>query len=551
MAIFNQIKNLVYDQVSLVLSAKGKVLNIPAFDLTVPPSKVPGDVATNVVLMVAKEAKENPKKLAEEIAAQFPTNELVSKVEIAGPGFLNFWLTDLALQSELFDLVSGNSTIHSGSKEKILLEFVSANPTGPLHVGHGRGAALGDSLARIFKYLGHEVICEFYINDSGGQIRKLGLSTEARYKEIKGEAFDFPEEGYKGSYVKDIAQDIIDSKLHLKTVTDSQMVFDETDFAGYASSKNLKVIQESLKNFGVHFDEWYPESRLHKSNKVLSLLKDLQKKDLAYEQEGAVWFKATQFGDEKDRVLKKGNEAPTYFASDIAYHVEKFDRKLDKYINIWGADHHGYAQRLKGALKAIGFESDRLEVIFNQLVSIKGGRLSKRAGDMVTLQELVEEVGKDAARFFFALRGPGTHFEFDLDLAKKQASDNPVFYVQYVHARCRSIFREAEKRGLSTDVTFWKNKPLAEKVADAEKDVLLHLASFDKVVELCAKDRSNHHLTVYLLELAGKYHSFYEKCHVLVEDPVTRSFRLALVESIRKRVAEGLELLGVSAPESL
>jgi arginyl-tRNA synthetase len=331
----------------------------------------------------------------------------------------------------------------------------------------------------------------------------------------------------------------------------AQMVFSESDYAGWASRRLRDAIEETLTGFGVQFDTWFRESTLHHENHVTRLIADLQAKNLAYEQDGAIWFRATDFGDEKDRVLQKGNEAPTYFASDIAYHVKKFAGSWDQLVNIWGADHHGYAQRLKGALKALGLESEKLQIVFNQLVSIKGGRLSKRAGDIITLQELVDEVGRDATRFFFALRSPGAHFEFDLDLAKKQAPDNPVFYVQYVHARCCSIFREAEKRGYSVDPLGWKKLDIKEPVAEAEKAVLLHLASFDRTVELCAKDFSNHHLTVYLLELAGKYHSFYEKCHVLVDDAAVRSFRLGLVEAIRRRVAEGLGLLGVTAPNEL
>lgn len=551
--IISSLEDLVRRRTLDVLKSKGKECSVPTFEISLPPPKVPGDLATNVVLMIAKEVGEPPRKLAEDILREFPKTNLIKKAEIAGPGFLNFWLDDEALKGELEDLLVSGQKPHPKKTDspKMLMEYVSANPTGPLHVGHGRGAALGDSLVRIFKFLGYDVTSEFYVNDSGGQIRKLGLSMEARVRELKGEEANFPEDGYKGSYVVDFAKDAIASGKNFKPVESTQMIFTEDDLAGYASARNLKHIQDILKSFGVEFDQWYKESTLHKAGTVHKWIEELRKKGFVYEQEGAVWFKATEFGDEKDRVLQKGNEAPTYFASDIAYHADKLARGFKKLVDIWGADHHGYAQRVKGALKALGEDPAKLDVVFNQLVSVKGGRMSKRAGDMVTLEEVVNDVGRDATRFFFALRSPGAHFEFDLDLAKKQASENPVFYVQYVHARCCSIFKEAEKRGFSTDTLAWKKGGLNEAITEAEKSVILHLGNFNRVVENCVRDYSNHHLTVYLVELAGQYHSFYERCQVLVDDPALRSFRLGLVDALRKRVAQGLGLLGVGAPESL
>lgn len=545
--ILSELKKLISTCTSEVLNAEGKPSDVPEFDLSTPPPRVPGDLASNVPLLIAKKVGMSPRALAEKIIAAFPKTGLVEKIEIAGAGFLNFWVSDAGFQNELAELLAGGEK-HTKQSGKILVEFVSANPTGPLHVGHGRGAALGDSMVRILRYLGHDVTAEFYINDAGGQIRNLGLSVEARIKELRGETVALPEEGYKGEYVIDIAKEAVAAGKTFKPVEPTQMIFSDADAAGYASAKNLKVIQKTLADFGVSFDNWFSETSLHAKNAVHALIRELKKKNLAYDQEGATWFRATDYGDEKDRVLQKANEAPTYFASDLAYHADKYARGFSSIVNIWGADHHGYAQRLKGALQAIGLDPAKLDVIFNQMISIKGARMSKRAGNVVTLQEVVEDVGRDATRFFFALRSPGAHFEFDLDLAKKQANDNPVYYVQYLHARCCSIFREAEKRGFKA-----ADKPAAlkEPLAAIEKDVLVHLASFDRVVEICAKDKSNHHLTVYLQELAGKFHSFYEKCHVLVDDAGTRGFRLGLVGAIRRRVAQGLDLLGVSAPEQL
>ncbi|MCG3204792.1 MAG: Arginine--tRNA ligase [Elusimicrobia bacterium] len=549
--ILIELKKLISSCAMDVLTSQGKEADLPEFDLTNPPPRVPGDLATNVALALAKRVGTSPRSLAEQMIKSFPQTDWIQKIDIAGAGFLNFWLTDQAFQSELQDFLKGQYGPITNDRQKILLEFVSANPTGPLHVGHGRGAALGDSLVRILRYLGHEVNAEFYINDAGGQIRNLGLSVEARIKEIQGETVSFPEEGYRGEYVIDIAKQALTEGKKFNPVQPAQMIFDETDAAGYASAINLKIIQKTLADFGVKFDQWFSESSLHKKNAVLKLIQELRDKNLAYDQEGATWFRATQFGDEKDRVLQKANEAPTYFASDLAYHADKLSRGFSKLINIWGADHHGYAQRLKGALQAIGLDASKLEVVFNQMISIKGARMSKRAGNVVTLQEVVDEVGCDATRFFFALRSPGAHFEFDLDLAKKQASDNPVYYVQYLHARCCSIFREAEKRGWTFARETGQPPLLKEPLTDIEKETLIFLASFDRTVETCARDLSNHHLTGYLQELAGKFHSFYEKCRVLEEDPTVRNFRLGLVDAIRRRVAQGLNLLGVSAPQTL
>jgi arginyl-tRNA synthetase len=541
--LFARLQSLLTQATDAALKKRGSDVACPPFDITLPPAKVSGDVASNAALMLAKTLGASPRSIAEDIIAALPKGGLIEKADIAGAGFVNVWLAPSAFQEELDDIFKDARP--AVAPKKFLFEFVSANPTGPLHVGHGRGAALGDSLVRIFRYLGHKVESEFYVNDSGGQIRNLGLSVEARLKELKGEVVPFPENGYQGEYVIEIAKEIIASGRALATVETTQMVFSENDLAGYASAKNLAVIQNTLRDFGVHFDHWYFESSLHRKNAVVKFIDALRAKDLAYDQDGATWFRASQFGDEKDRVLKKANEAPTYFAADLAYHHDKFSRGFDTYVNIWGADHHGYAQRLKGALNAIGEDAGKLEVLFNQMISIKGGRMSKRAGNVITLQEVVEEVGRDATRFFFALRSPGAHFEFDVDLAKKQANDNPVYYVQYLHARCCSIEREAAKRE-------WTGQGGNGFIlAPQEKDVVLCLAQFDRIVEKCAADYSNHHLTVYLQELAGRFHSFYEHCHVLVDDQPTRTFRLALVKAIRRRVAQGLDLLGVSAPEQL
>lgn len=529
----------------------------------VPPANVPGDFASNWPLSLAKAARRAPRQVAQEIIALVENGSVLEKTEVAGPGFLNFTMSAGWLTEELRRLLRerGNYARRAGrSGERVLIEFVSANPNGPLHVGHGRGAALGDSLARIFRHLGFDVTTEYYINNVGNQMENLGASVMWRadvldptyLSDEERDAFKAKkvEDLYKGEYLVDTARDI------MRRFPKEQ---ERPRGIGFFRDESLTLILMGIKNdlgaFGVSHDTWYPESRLFEEGRVDAALAELKKRGDLKEEEGALWFLSTKYGDDKDRVLKRGDERLTYFASDIAYHHEKFGRGFTRLIDIWGTDHHGYVPRVKAATQALGHDPEKLTILLYQLVSlVRGGKpvaMSTRTGEFVRLTEVVDEVGKDAARFFFALRSPNSQLEFDLDLAKRQASDNPVFYVKYVHARCCSIFREAEKRGVGPTDTPGETFSAPAVLDPAERTLLVRLASFPDVLEQCAKDLTPHHMTDYLLKLAGDFHRFYENCPVLNAPDALRPFRFALVDGVRTTIKNGLALLSVDAPEAM
>lgn len=529
----------------------------------VPPANIPGDFASNWPLSLAKLARKSPRQVAQEIIAQVETGSVLEKVEVAGPGFLNFTLSADWLLKELRELLQKRADFarrETLKGERVLIEFVSANPNGPLHVGHGRGAALGDSLARIYRHLGYEVTTEYYVNNVGNQMENLGASIMWRADALdpsylnEQEKADYtqknPDDLYKGDYLVDVARDVM-RRFPPGSERPRGIVF----FRDEGLALILNGIRSDLAAFGVSHDTWYPESRLFEEGRVDAALAELRQRGDLKEEEGALWFLSTKYGDDKDRVLKRQDERLTYFASDIAYHHEKFGRGFTRLIDIWGTDHHGYVSRVKAAAQALGHDPARLTILLYQLVSlVRAGKpvaMSTRTGEFVKLTEVVEEVGKDAARFFFALRGPNSQLEFDLDLAKRQASDNPVFYVKYVHARCCSLFREAEKRGVRSldSVTMGFSSPA--QLDPSERALLIRLATFPDVLDQCARDLTPHHLTDYLLKLAGDFHRFYENCSVLNAPDDLRSFRFALVDGVRLTIQNGLSLLGVDAPEEM
>jgi len=530
-----------------------------AVSVEAPPANIPGDLASNLPMALAKRLGRPPRQVAQEILSKLPAGGPVERGEIAGPGFLNFFLGAPWLLEELRLLLRGREKYgrrSAANAEKILLEFVSANPNGPLHVGHGRGAALGDSLARLLRHLGHDVTTEYYINNMGNQMENLGASLMWRCGELEPGYLDEgearlvreknPDDLYKGDYIRDIARALL-REFPDKSARPHGLPF----FRQKGIEAVLAMIRGDLELFGVGFDSWYPESSLYDTGAVEDSWGLLRQNDYLKEEEGAVWFLSTKFGDDKDRVIKRKDERPTYFASDIAYHAQKFTRGFGRLIDIWGTDHHGYVPRIKAVVQALGHDPEALTVLLYQLVSlVRDGKpvaMSTRSGEFVTLKEVMDEVGKDACRFFFALRSPNSHLEFDLELAKKQAPENPVFYVQYVHARCCSLFREAEKRGVTIGDTAAFSAP--KELAPRERALLVKLASFPDTLEQCRKDLSPHHLTAYLLSLAGEYHRFYEECRVLGEPADVTAFRLALVDGVRTLIKNGLNLLGASAPE--
>jgi arginyl-tRNA synthetase len=528
---------------------------LPEFVLEVPREKEHGDFATNIAMLLAKQAKMAPRQVAEVLKPNIDTaGTWVAKMEIAGPGFINFYLDFRWLYDVLPEVEAGGDRYGSGTAgagKKVQVEFVSANPTGLLHMGNARGAALGDTMASLLQAAGFEVEREFYINDAGNQIENFGKSLEARYFQQLGQDVPFPEEGYHGQDIIDTVKGLIaregDKYLAMEAGLRREMLI------RYALAEKLSAIKAALENFGVKYDIWFSEQSLHDSGAVEKVLKDLQEKEYIYEKEGALWFKATAFGDEKDEVVVRSNGTPTYFAADIAYHQNKFERGFSRVINIWGADHHGHVRRLKGAIKAIGCDPDALDVVIMQLVRLfKGGemvRMSKRSGEFITLEELVAEVGRDAARYFFVMRSADSHLDFDLDLAKSQTNENPVFYIQYAHARICSIFRQLAEKGDRIPAAM--QAKLEQLKEPAELELIRKLADFPGEVTEAAICLEPHRIARYTHELAGLFHSFYNGHRVMGEDRELQEARLVLVGAARTVLRNALGLLGVGAPESM
>ena len=526
---------------------------LPEVFLEVPPEKSFGDYATNFAMQAARTLKANPRKIAEAIVThlQFPW---LDRAEIAGPGFINFYLKPDWLYELLQEILEQGETYgntQAGRQQKIQIEFVSANPTGPLHVGHGRGAAFGSALANLMRAAGYDVQKEFYINDAGNQIDNLALSVEARYLELLGQTVEFPEDGYHGRDIIDTAQRIVDNagnRYLLMGPAERREIFKHI-----ALAEKLAALKEDLESFGVTFDVWFSERSLFESDSVAAACAELRKKGHAYDKDGAFWLRSTDFGDDKDRVIIRDNGIPTYFASDIAYHDNKFHRGFEKVINIWGADHHGYIPRMKAAMAALGYEPDRLEVLVLQMVSLyQGGELvkmSKRTGQGVTLTELIEEVGRDAARYFFIMRSLDSQLDFDLDLAKSHSNDNPVYYVQYAYARIASILRQMAEAGIAFDSS--AKAELSRLSSEFELDLIRKLGDYPAEISTAARDRAPHRIARYAHELAGLFHSFYNGCRVLGVEPELTTARLALVTATQRVLRHCLGILGVDAPEKM
>jgi arginyl-tRNA synthetase len=453
----------------------------------------------------------------------------------------------------LKNISDGNGTLYpdTGNGKKVLIEFVSANPTGPLHIGHGRGAAVGDVLANILEKTGYTVVKEYYINDAGKQIRTLGESTYLRWKELQGEAVEYPKDCYQGDYVKDLARYLLDNKVDIPA-DEEQAISVMAQFSG---SEILKGIQKDLEDFGVFFDNYYNESELFKKGVVNDTLDLLKKKGYAYEKDGALWFTTSKFEKDEDRVLIKSGGEKTYFTSDIAYHMDKFNRSFDVLIDIWGSDHHGYIPRLKASIQALGRDKESFRAILIQFVTLlKDGKpvgMSTRSGEFTTLQEVVNEVGKDAARFFFLTRKSDSHLEFDLDLAKKSSNENPVFYVQYAHARIASIFRNAKETGIDTGKESLNKADINLLTLNEEVNLIKGILGFYQVLEGSAKSLEPHRITFYLIDLVGRFHSYYNKTRVLGNEKELTLARLWLLHMLKTVIKNSLDILGVSAPEKM
>ncbi len=546
-----------------------------------------GDFACNLAMMLAKPAKKNPRELAQLLIDALPQHGDLDKVEIAGPGFINFFVK----QSNTLSIINTINTqaetyglSNIGGGRRVQIEFVSANPTGPLHVGHGRGAAYGATVASLLTAVGYDVHREYYVNDAGRQMDILGTSLWLRYLQHCGVQITFPSNAYKGEYVKEMAETLFaehdknlmhptaavfedipadepaggDKEVHIDALISraKTLLGDESYRQVFDLGLNIILddIKDDLQEFGVEFEEWFSERSLAGKGLIKQAVKRLQDANYVYEKNGALWFKSTDFGDEKDRVVVRDNGQSTYFASDIAYHMDKLDRGFERVIDIWGADHHGYIPRVKAALQALGNDVNKLDVLLVQFAILyRGGErvpMSTRSGSFVTLRELRKEVGNDAARFFYVLRKCEQHMDFDLDLAKSQSSDNPVYYIQYAHARICSVFRQMTEKGLSHD-TQAGSENIALLTASHETALVTSLAKYPEIIEKSALNEEPHQLAHFLRDLANELHTYYNAHQFIVDDPALRNARFTLINATRHVLHNGLKLLGVSAPDSM
>jgi arginyl-tRNA synthetase len=546
-----------------------------------------GDFASNIAMMLAKPAGRNPRELAQALIDALPVDEHVHKVEIAGPGFINFFMhrhTTLDVIRTILDRRERYGGSEIGQGEKVQIEFVSANPTGPLHVGHGRGAAYGATVGSLMREVGYDVDCEYYVNDAGRQMNILAVSVWLRYLQQYDVDIPFPANAYKGDYVFEIATELAgkqgdrfvqqssrvldglpadepdggDKEAHVDALIERtrDLLGDEGYRVVFEAGLDsiLADIAEDLEEFGVHYDVWYSEQTLDDRKLIEKAVQQLDEAGHIYEKNGARWFRSTRFGDEKDRVVIRDNGQATYFASDIAYHMDKFARGFKRVINIWGADHHGYVPRVKAAIEALGEDRDKLEILLVQFAILyRGGervQMSTRSGSFVTLRELREEVGNDAARFFYVMRKCEQHMDFDLDLAKSQSNDNPVYYIQYAHARVCSVLRQLAEKNMTHDIPAGHDN-LALLTESHETDLAVQLAKYPEVVEKAAINAEPHLLVHYLRELANQFHTYYNAHPFIVEEDAIRNARLNLITATSQVIYNGLKLLGVSAPESM
>ena len=541
--------------VAAAIKAQGAGV-LPAGDLTtaaleVPPQKEFGDFSTNFAMKNTKILKCNPRLIAQAIIDNLDC-PFVDRMEIAGPGFLNFYLKSDWLYVMLGEIVKAGKNYGNLPKRndgQIQVEFVSANPTGPLHVGHGRGAAYGSALCNLLEAAGYDVEREYYINDAGNQMNGLADSVDLRYRELLGEKINEEELVYHGEDIIETAQRIVKNygDKFLKLSVEER----RKEFLSLAYQEKLAAVREDLANFNVTYDVWFSEKTLHETGAIKSACDLLKERGYMYEKDGALWLNATEHGDDKDRVVIRDNGVPTYFAADIAYHKNKFERGFKRVINIWGADHHGYVARMKAAIGALGYEPEQLEVLLLQMVSLfRNGemvKLSKRTGNTITLKELIEEVGVDAARFFFVMRSIDSQLDFDMGLATEESNDNPVYYIQYAHARICSIFRQLQDANIAV-----KENPNLQVLTDAtEIDLIKKLGDYPEMLAGAAEDRAVHRVATYVHELAGLFHSFYNQCRILGVDEDVQQARIALITAVRHVVEHALGILGVSAPEHM
>ncbi|MGA2402878.1 MAG: arginine--tRNA ligase [Syntrophobacteraceae bacterium] len=552
----NRLKSMIAEALQSVTGYQDKKTQV-GIELEIPRTSGHGDYASNIAFGLTRHLKRNPGQIASEIAANLNDSDcILEKVEIAGPGFINFFIKPAAWYGIIRQILDnpqkyGRLEIQGGLKVQV--EFVSANPTGPLHIGHGRGAAIGDVLANILQARGCQVQREYYINDAGNQMDTLGRSLYFRCRQELGENIEFPDNHYRGEYMRELARDFMrhhGERFRNTPLEDALPVF--TDYAGKCI---LDGIKEDLDVFGVHFDNWFSESELHNRDSIKKTIEYLEGCGFIYEHEGAVWFKSTTFGDEKDRVVVRANGASTYFAADLAYHLDKFERGFESVIDIWGADHHGYVDRMRAGVQAIGRGKDDLRIVLVQLVNLlRGGvpvAMSTRGGEFVTLREVVDEVGKDATRFIFLTRRTDSPLDFDLEVAKARSNDNPVFYVQYAHARLCSVFEVARERGIRFDWREVFDETFNLLQVPQEFEIIKLLGEYPEVLSESARSLEPHYIPYYLHQLVSLFHSYYHDNRILSEDTELTKARLCLALAIKEVIANALGLLGVTASQKM
>lgn len=557
MNVLNEVKTSVKKAIADAVVSAGivDIEQLPAVTLEVPKDKAHGDFATNIAMQLTRIAKQNPRQIAEKLIAHLDKEAAyIDEVEIAGPGFINFRMNKSYLYQVIGQVLEqGNSygKINIGKGKRVQVEFVSANPTGSLHLGHARGAAVGDALCNVLEMAGCEVTREYYINDAGNQVLNLAKSIEARYRQALGQEAEMPEDGYYGEDIKGFAEELAKAEGdRLLALNDEErLVF----FRKYGLEKELDKIKRDLGRFGVKFDEWFSETSIYENNMIDDVLKQLKDNGHVFEQDGATWLRTTDYGDDKDRVLIKNDGTYTYLTPDVAYHRNKYERGYDEIINIWGADHHGYIPRMKAAVTALGYDANKLTVLIAQMVSLfQNGekvKMSKRTGKAVTMEDLMDEVGVDAIRYFFTMRSMDSHLDFDMDLAISKSNENPVFYVQYAHARICSIFRQAEEQGISMLPA--GQADLSRLTAEAEFDLLRKMAELPEEVAIAAEQYAPHRLIRYVYELVSQFHSYYKAERVITDDAAQTQARLALLAALRVVLRNVLAAVGVSVPERM
>ncbi|WP_086428409.1 arginine--tRNA ligase [Staphylococcus cornubiensis] len=552
MNIIDQVKQTLIQEIEKSIQQAQLVETIPEIKIEIPKDTKNGDYATNIAMVLTKLAKRNPREIAQLIVDHLDTEAAhVKSIDIAGPGFINFYL-DSSYLNDVIDQALAQDTqfgrVAEPKNEKILVEYVSANPTGDLHIGHARNAAVGDTLCNILDAAGYDVTREYYINDAGNQITNLAKSIEARYLQHLGQEAEMPADGYHGQDIQNIGADLAEKQPNLMDLSDDERL---KTFRQLGVDYEMAKLKQDLEDFNIHFDNWFSETSLYEKGEIQAVLDRMKENGYTYEKDGATWLRTTDFKDDKDRVLIKQDGTYTYFLPDIAYHYDKFQRGNDKLINLFGADHHGYINRLKASLETFGVDSDRLEIQIMQMVRLMQDgeevKMSKRTGNAITLREIMDEVGIDAARYFLTMRSADTHFDFDMALAKEQSQDNPVYYAQYAHARICSILRQAEAQGYQVK----KGADYQTITNDKAIELLKKVAEFEPMIEGAAEARAPHRVTNYIQDLAAHFHKFYNAEKVLTEDQAKTQAHLALIDAVRITLRNALQLVGVSAPEQM